>query len=175
MLKNIKTKNDEFTEPSMLAKELARSLSVDKPLVIGIDGSTGSGKTILSYCLGCELLTNVINLDIFLNTKQGSFIDQIRYDDLSGIIKDKISSGKSIIVEGICLLKVLSKITVKQDILIYVKLISRNTGIWCEESDLSGNGEIDCCLEARLRNEIIEYHNEFNPLNAANYLFLRTE
>jgi len=90
-------KKTEFTDSFALAEELRQSLSADKPVIIGIDGSMRSGKTILSYCLGCALRINVFNIDMFVNRKQGSFADQIKYKDLEERVKDKLASGKSAI------------------------------------------------------------------------------
>jgi hypothetical protein len=167
-----------YNKISDLINEFAKHTCSDKPLIIGIDGAVGSGKTILSYCMGCKLKFPVINLDQFLNMNSGGYLSQIRYNDLEEYIKSKSKAGKTIIVEGACLLKIFDKIQIKHDFLVYVKRMSCNNGRWCEELELSGHGKIienpQNDLE-KLSNEIILYHNEFNPSINAHYCFERME
>ena len=167
-----------YNKISDLINELVKHTSGAKSLIIGIDGAVGSGKTILSYCMGCELQFPVVNIDQFLNMDCDDYLSQIRYKDLEEYIKRKVEAGKSIIVEGACLLKILGKIQIKHDFLVYVKRMSCNNGTWCEEQELSGQGEVNKHPQGyseRLSNEIIRYHNQFNPPIKAHYCFERME
>ena len=167
-----------YNKASDLVHELAKHTNCAKSLIIGIDGAVGSGKTILSYCMGCALRFSVVNIDQFLSRGRGDYLSQIRYKDLEEYIKRKVEEGKSIIVEGVCLLKILGKIQIKHDFLVYVKRMSCNNETWCEEKELSGQGQINKHPKKdleRLSNEIIRYHNQFNPSIKAHYCFERTE
>ena len=164
-----------FSKVLELLGELKTHANNGKPTIIGIDGSIGSGKTILSYCLGCELKFPVIAVDNFLKRHQGGYRDQINYDNLADFIDSKITSGKSLIIEGICLLQILKRIDRQEDVLVYVKRMSCNNGTWCEEQELNGNGQIVEDNLQPLMNEVIKYHNEWNPLTKADIVFERIE
>jgi dephospho-CoA kinase len=44
-----------------------------KPVIIGIDGMYGIGKSNLAYCIGCKFIVPVINIDNFVGEVKESY------------------------------------------------------------------------------------------------------
>ena len=164
--------------------------------IIGIDGGDGVGKTTLADFLANEYGFSVINLDKFVNSVQGGFIDQIKLDEL----KEAVSSAKRpLIIEGCCLLEVMEKTEINIDCHIYFKRLCH--GIWSEKGEYEVHGTLmdhikkqnDFCkelarLEATQKNEIFiedddyllpltkdlyRYHFNYTPYTRANFIYER--
>lgn len=96
---------------------LLQSLRSNQPRIIGIDGALGSGKTTLAQHLSEELQCQSLHLDAYLQKGQGSFICSIRYDELQDAIALK---KRPFILEGLCLLAILERLSLRPDFLVYV-------------------------------------------------------
>lgn len=108
-----------------LIEQLRHKGVVSKKVAIGIDGANGTGKTTLAYCLGCEFQIPIINIDQFINRNQGSYQEQIRYKELKELISFYKGCQRSIIIEGVCLLAIISKLQLQLDLLIYIKKLNK--------------------------------------------------
>jgi hypothetical protein len=144
--------------------------------VIAIDGATLTGKSNLSYFLGSELVIKVFNLDNFVKLKQDCYTDSLSLD----IVKPKVElfyRKKPFVIEGVCLLKVLEKLEVKPDVLIYCRKLSQNNGAWTDEYLYDRPDENS--LREILKNyggvdaEIIKYHYKYKPFLNADFIYER--
>ena len=103
----------------LLEKVLA-SLGPNRlPLLIGIDGPNGSGKSSLASWLAWQLGAPAVYLDLYVI--RGSNPLQWRISCLQRIMTTRLEeSAKPLIIEGIMLMEVLTKIGRKADFLVYV-------------------------------------------------------
>lgn len=74
--------------------------------IIAIDGELGAGKTIFSQQLGGQYGIRVIHIDDYLNPGKGRYVSALRINELERSIRN---GGLPVVVEGICLLTVLSR------------------------------------------------------------------
>lgn len=155
--------------------------------VVAVDGSHGSGKSRLASALGALMGLSVIHLDDFLNRKQGAYLPFLDYPRIAS----SVASEGACIIEGVCVLGVLDRISVKPDALVYVKRTYRN--VWTEEDDLVSDLPVDEHLarirvnlaplaqrlgesgELGLSEEVIRYHLKYRPLKGASIVFLRED
>jgi hypothetical protein len=89
-----------------------------KPLLVGIDGREGTGKTSLSNWLAWQLGMPAIHLDLFLNQSEIPAPIQWRVSDLDRCIKAR--GDRPLIVEGVLLLDALDQVGRSPDFLIFV-------------------------------------------------------
>lgn len=152
-------------------QELIGDLKLKMGSIVAIDGDVGTGKTNLSYCIGCKLIKNVVNLDDFHIPKQDRFVDAIDFDRL----KQSINILKTPVIEGICILEVLEKLEITDYVLIYCKEISENTGNWSSAYRLDITDEKDYQKQIQqhrgLDIEIIKYHYKYRPFEKADYIY----
>lgn len=141
-----------------------------EPLIIGIDGICGSGKTTLSRYIITKLNIETVHLDDLLVEKRDTFVEALNYDYLQKKIAHR---KKALIIEGCCLLDVLIKVNISSDILIYCKEISRDTNIWhygtnFDEYVRSSQDNHKPGLEK----ELLEYHKRMRPWERADVIHL---
>lgn len=86
--------------------------------VVGIDGLDGSGKTTLGRFLAWYFNVSLIETDHFLHDGQQF---SYRLEEIDRIIGARLSKPRPVIVEGVQLLSLLSKLGRSPDFLIYVK------------------------------------------------------
>lgn len=117
------------------------------PLLIGVDGLNGSGKSSLASWLSWQLEMPAIHLDSFLinNTVPLS----IRTADLARVLEERRLLGRPIIVEGVLLLRVLGELKRAPDFLLFVE---------CEENHTS------------VIPDVLPYLLEFDPKAKANMI-----
>jgi hypothetical protein len=155
---------------------------------IGVDGLDGIGKSTLARAMAKRLGGSVISLDDYLNKKQNRYVQHIRCNEVDAAIA---TSPSPILIEGVCLLAVARRCDFDLDMLVYVRRLSRNTGIWhdqewCmaerpaaelkkEEQELRNifAEEADDLAEKDLglRGELIDYHAEWKPVHRADLVF----
>jgi ATPase family protein associated with various cellular activities (AAA) len=87
-----------------------------RPLLIGIDGPDGVGKSSLASWLCWQLEMPSIHLDLYL--VPDSKPQQWRTNDLERVIQTRIDKSKPVIVEGVLLLDALDKIGRPPDLLV---------------------------------------------------------
>ena len=155
---------------------------------IGVDGLDGIGKSTLARAMAKRLGGSVISLDDHLNKKQDRYVQHIRYKEVSAAIMASVSPT---LIEGVCLLAVAERCDFDVDVLVYVRRLSRNSGIWHDQ---------EWCLAERpavelkrkeqelrsifaeetgyiadedlgLRGELIDYHAQWKPVQRADLVF----
>jgi hypothetical protein len=90
------------------------------PLLIGIDGRDGSGKSSLASWLAWQIGVPSVYLDTFLDAESATLTWRI--GDLRRLLDTRLQpeSPRPIVVEGICLLEVLAAAGRAPDFLIFV-------------------------------------------------------
>src|ERR1700704_3718351 len=102
-----------------LRRMLRAALGPDrKPLLIGIDGRDGVGKTSLSNWLAWQLGMPVIQLDLFVIRREIPGPIGRRVNDLDRCIKAR--GDRPLIVEGVLLLDALEEVGRAPDFLVFV-------------------------------------------------------
>jgi hypothetical protein len=98
-----------------------------RPLVIGVDGLDGAGKTSLASWLGWQLEMPSIHLDLYI--VRDSTPLRFRTDDLAQALDMRAILGRPVIVEGILLLQALNEIGRTPDFLIFVHRASHQSSL----------------------------------------------
>jgi hypothetical protein len=128
-------------------------LDITAARVIAIDGDLGAGKSVLAEELSRILKFPCVHLDDFVMPDRGGFVEFIRYSELQTAL-----SGRSVVVEGICLMAVLKRLRVAPDVLVYVQ------GPAFDPRPL----QIDV-----LTTEVLNYNREFEPMKMASIVYMR--
>lgn len=185
-----------FSEIEDLTEHLL-ALELTGGSLITIDGMSGSGKTYLAQALADKLRYRHVEIDRFLNQKQGGFLDQIRYDELGSALQ-QVHAGSSTVVEGCCIQEVMKRVGRVPELKIYVKQVDgERTEQWTkgnfltkydnaqdaiagEEEGLQeyhalfpeqqGQADTLPCLEK----ELIHYHIQYRPHKTADLIFARS-
>lgn len=149
-------------EYERLLIDLQSALGPDrKPLLIGVDGREGAGKTSVSSWLAWQLGMPVIHLDLFI--KQNAVPAPVvrRTADLNRCIKAR--GERPLIVEGVLLLDALEEVGCSADFLIFVE----------EQPIISTRSRVDTDLidtrEFSLPNQVKTYLSRRAPADRANF------
>ncbi len=89
------------------------------PVVIGIDGRQGAGKSSLASWLAWQLEVPAVHLDLYL-VHDSAPLDW-RYGDLGQVLAAARAKGRPIIVEGICLCQALLEVDRDPDFLVWLE------------------------------------------------------
>src|SRR6267142_1066831 len=97
----------------------------DKSCII-VDGDNGAGKTNCVAPMIANILgATIVSVDKYLLENGAPYLDQIKYDDLLASI---IGSSPKVVVEGLCMLKVIARIKIVHDYHVFVKRLQN--GHW---------------------------------------------
>ncbi len=173
--------------------QLVEKIKLINPKIVGIDGIDGVGKsTIIAPLISKIIKARIINIDKYLNEKQGKYFQEINFKKIKQDINQCLGTD-NLIIEGVLLLKILKKIDLKVDCLIYV---SDNVWVydWCEYGPYYQRKleEITKDVEKKtdkvskalrtytkpykldgFRKEIYHYTYEYMPFNSANIIFIK--
>lgn len=89
------------------------------PLVIGIDGRWGAGKSSLASWLSWQLEMPVVHLDLYIIPNTGPL--EWRYGDLGRAIHARLDTKRPVIVEGVCLCRALQVLDLAPDFLVWLE------------------------------------------------------
>lgn len=128
-------------------------LDLLKPRIIGIDGLLGAGKTTLSKIIAAKNHYECLHLDDYITPGQGNFLESIQIEKLQ---TDVAKCNNILIIEGICLLAVLDKLSMNLDFFIFVEQSMHDTSL--KSSDV-------------LKDEVSRYTTEYSPKSKANVIF----
>jgi adenylate kinase family enzyme len=130
----------------------------NKLQLISVDGFSGSGKSFLSKKIAENNNYKYIDIDKdYLTPNDGLFINFVKYEKLKADISKFVSDGKRVVIDGICILKVLDRIGFKPDIKVYVKRIHSQQ--WRDGKYLNYSTNVEDALSAE-RNELQEFEND---------------
>lgn len=89
------------------------------PSVVAIDGRDGVGKTTLGRYLAWHFNISLIETDLFLNRHQGRL--DYRDDEIARLIRARLDLSRPVVVDGVCLLRLLQRLRVAPDFTVYVR------------------------------------------------------
>jgi hypothetical protein len=112
-----------------------------RPLLIGIDGATGLGKSSTASWLAWQFGMPVVHLDFYTDLASRKLTTGAR--EVARLIEYRIAAGRPIIVEGILLLEALDAIARQPDFLVYV------------------DGEPD--PDAKYSEYVLDYRSRYDP------------
>jgi len=101
---------------------IVEAISRAQPRIIGVDGNLGAGKTQVAEQIAMSLNVTCLHLDSFLLPSRGTFVPSINYEVLRRVV-DQIKTPT--VIEGVCLLAVLQRISCVPNYLIFVDPDSR--------------------------------------------------
>jgi Cdc6-like AAA superfamily ATPase len=126
-----------------------------------IDGDPGSGKTTLAEKLASKLGIRFISFDDFLLENGAPYCEQIKYEAL----RREILGHPKLIIEGVCALKILSKIDVFFDCHIFIKQLNGIIG-WEMGDYLTVPQRRE--PKSKLTKEVVKYYRDFKPFENPN-------
>lgn len=159
---------------------------------IGIDGMDGVGKTFLVGKLAPLLGAKVISLDDYLDKQSGAYAPYIRCEEVRTAVE---ASTSLILIEGTRLRAVAERCGITVHLHVYVRRLSANSLIWHEDDICLGETPVDKLKqkerelralaaewsgnkdsergadEAGLREELIDYHALWKPVQHADVIF----
>lgn len=171
-----------------LQARLSNLIAKGRRACIGVDGLDGIGKSTLARAIAIRLGGSVISLDDHLDKKQNRYAQHIRCKEVNAAIA---TYPYPILIEGVCLLAVAERCDFDVDVLVYVRRLSRNSGIWHDQEwclaerpaaelkdeeqklrnifaeGIEGVAEEDLGL----RGELIDYHAKWKPVKRADVVF----
>lgn len=104
-----------------LYQALWRALGYPKerrPIIIGIDGRNGQGKTSLASWIAWQFEMEAIHLDLFSDLSRHPI--EWRLSELHRVINARLQCQKPALIEGILLLDALKRMSLEPDFLIFV-------------------------------------------------------
>jgi hypothetical protein len=153
-----------------------RRLGEGNSIFVAVDGFDGSGKSTLAGRLAAALNARLVEVDSFLIPHQGGYLDNLQYEKLKTSLTDH--PGMSIIVEGVCVRKLLSRIGLRAQATIYVK---RYTGdLWHDGIVLEESSSAQEALDheeqtighvPQMRRELLQYHFECRPHESSTLVY----
>lgn len=190
----------ETRSPDETAELLRTSYAHALSGTIAIDGADGVGKTTLAAALQAAIGGTVIPLDEFVVENRGGYVPHLRTADLKAALETSI---RPCIVEGVCVLAALERVSHDAQVLIYVKRLA-SYGYWHDEDTCDPTEPVEELIArlawevaalARfdaeqsgeslpeeekpgltpLREEIIRYHALYRPSRRAEIIFMRRE
>jgi len=153
----------------------ARMRELAPGAIVGLEGFSGSGKTKFAHQLSLRLSVNVQHVDSFAT----AFDNPPRYLDCLDLVKlrralEEGEQSRPLIVEGICLRDVLSRIGMSATTYVYVKRIGKN-GLWYDGLHLedfeAGNPIPGDTAEPH--HSDLEYHARIRPHELADLTYER--
>jgi hypothetical protein len=167
-------------EPLIIKDDIDHLLRLIRPFdrgVVSIDGCAGCGKTTLMRELAGHLNCSTVDLDDFLERKQGHFIQALRLNELQDALQ-KAETGL-VLVAGVCVLEALAHSGREAALTIYVQRISKAGkpgDDWILNAEDEGSDEpIEPDSPGALDRELRSYHARFRPRRRADVLYHRTE
>jgi hypothetical protein len=98
-------------------QQLLRELTLSQPRIIGVDGELGVGKSTLADRIAAHQHCACLHLDSFLLKGRASFLPSLKYDQLAAAVSAETGT---VVIEGVCLLAVLKRLSVVPDYLVFV-------------------------------------------------------
>jgi hypothetical protein len=183
-----------------IEKEIFKKLAgiEGQPSIISIDGKDGSCKSHLALCLCCRN-ENFIYFDLdthYWSSKRLPYVENIDYEMLKNNIRNTLSDNEIVVIDGVCTLSILEKLSLNPTIAIYIKKLN-DSGWWIDGkefnyaldleevlenkrkvslkwSELEGfdqNTEIKSVTDIDISYDIIRYHFRHKPDKNADIIY----
>jgi hypothetical protein len=133
---------------------------------IVIDGDPGAGKTSLAKEIARELGAKRVSLDDYLPGNGNAYLLQLDYERVR---RDILDGGSKVVVEGICILKVMAKIGIGYDFHIFMKRFNGFVG-WELESYLNPKSSLP---HSKTDKDAVLYYRECKPFDVCNLVLQR--
>ncbi|WKJ88901.1 hypothetical protein QZJ86_12805 [Methylomonas montana] len=137
---------------SEIEKLLHKALLTANLRIIGIDGELGVGKSVLANQLSASFKLPVISMDQYCSSGTGQYVEGLNLVALRKAIE---MFPTPVIVEGVCLLKVLERIRLNADIHFF----------------LFSEPGISYTSNSKVVTEVNDYISEYEPRNKTNWVF----
>jgi hypothetical protein len=150
---------------------------------IAFEGHTGSGKTTAGIKVSKKLGAIIFDTDSYMcecddNTQP--FVDYhegFNFELLNSHLSEALAHGIKVVLVGICLRKTLEQLDVSNPFFVYIKEISRSSGVWNESQNVE-----DFILGVELDPKPYGVHlsdynyiKNYNPHEIADVIFERLE
>jgi hypothetical protein len=130
-------------------------------LRIVIDGDPGAGKTTLAKEMASDLSARRISIDDYWAGNGDAYLLQLNFDALRN---DILNGDSKTIIEGICVLQVMTKIEVGHDFHVFIKRLNGFVG-WELESYLNPKSTLPRSKSDR---DAVQYYREHKPFEVCN-------
>lgn len=185
-----------------IEKEIFKKLAgiEGQPNIVSIDGKDGSGKTHLALCLCCRN-ENFIYFDLdthYWSSKKLPYVENIDYEMLKNNICNTLSDKEIVVIDGVCTLSILEKLSLNPKIAIYIKKIDKldwwidgkefNYDLdlekvlenkrevsrkWLELEGFNQNRDVKSVTDTDISYDIIRYHFRQKPDKNADIIYER--
>ena len=175
--------SNSFTD---YAKWLAEIIRDRQAGIVSIDGCDGVGKSPLARHLASLLDGTHICVDDYLHKHKGSYLDALNWGALEANIVAAIQLQKAVIIEGLCLLEVLTRVDIDPEYKVYMQVYSPDRRFvddeerWYEDRWYKQN-VLDCengeyrDYSQKLDPELCRYHRDNKPRSHADLIVLYFE
>lgn len=157
---------------------LKRLSGASLPIIIALDGFTGSGKSHLAGELQRDLGACVVHTDEYVcgSDESAPYLYRLDYKRLRSDVNRASRNSSMITIEGICLRQVLYRASFSASIFVYVKCLANN-GLWYEkfhlEDFIAGNEISENRIEPHRSD--YSYHVIERPHERADIIFQRIQ
>ncbi|MGZ5164027.1 MAG: hypothetical protein ACXWIT_26655 [Burkholderiales bacterium] len=166
---------ETITDYAALSDQVRR---LSRPVIVGVEGFTGSGKSSLADALAKDLGAFVAHTDDYVTGEDESlpYPDRLDYGRIQSVVAGAIAGSAMVIVEGICLREALRRSGVSAGLLVYVKRLAEN-GLWHDGFHLEDYETEAAIVENREEphRSDFTYHSAERPHEQANIVFHRVE
>lgn len=143
--------------------------------LITFDGCMLAGKTELMREIARRLGVQGLDLDDFVERRQGVFVEALKLHELTAAIEQARAKSGVVLLSGICMLEVLERIGRESNLTVYVQANNRDGTP--DDIDLIGaeTGRRPDLIEffGELEDECFSYRARYRPHNGADVLFIR--
>jgi hypothetical protein len=160
--------------PAALADLLA---ALGRGLVV-FDGCPAAGKTTLMRDMAARLDCKAFDADAYLNRKQGTFVNALRFDELGTVIRN-VATSSLVLMASLCARQVIERLGLSGVTFVYVQRNS-SVGLAADLDDLDAETDenipdpIELNLMTALYREVRAYHTRYRPFHNANLVYVRT-
>jgi uridine kinase len=170
--------------------------------IIGIDGKNGSGKSFLALNLCCRN-KNFVYFDLdthYWPSNELPYVDKIEYEMLNKNIHNTLNSNEIVILDAVCTLAILEKLSLNANVTIYIKKLdglhlwidginfdydldlkellaskkeSSRESLELENPDLNGEKNTITDVDEDISYDVIRYHHRYKPDEKADIIYER--
>lgn len=172
--------------------------------IISIDGKNGSGKSFLALNLCCRN-RNFIYFDLdthYWSSNELPYVDKIEYEMLKKNIHNTLNSNEIVILDAVCTLSILEKLSLNPKVTIYIKKLDAScrwidgkdfdydldlekvladkkemSRKWSELEDSDSKGAINNIPDVieDISYDVIRYHHRYKPDEKADIIYERID
>ncbi len=179
----------EFHDYDQLLRDLRTTVPLRSPRNIGVEGFMSAGKSCLAKRLAADLCCGLVETDKSSikqlypdrfaedneDNKDQPYLECLDLAVLAERLADELDHHSFVIVEGICLRDTLVRVGRSADLFVYVKRVSRNSGLWHDSFHIEDYEEDPTTSPNGLHRDELEYHARVRPHEHADFVWFRVE